>query len=151
LRYFGEQIACICVLDPLDRLIEPLEDASGIRTKLIRRKRSRGRPLKSPEPAGVPEFVCEISTLFNLLFVEPNVLAMWRDAHEPKSETIGAIVCNQVERIRRIPEALGHLAPLQVPDRSCEVDIFEWNSPLIFKPGHDHACDPEEDDVRRGH
>ena len=102
------------------------------------------------EPAGIPQLVAEISSLDDLLFVELDVLSLRSDAQESKADAIRAVFRDEVKRIRRIAEALGHFAALLVADDACEIHILEGNLPSVFQTRHDHAGDPEKDDVRAG-
>ena len=108
------------------------------------------RSLHLSEPAGVPELIAEISSLDDLLFVELDILSLRRDAQESKADAIGAVFGDEVERVRRIAEALRHLAALLVADDAGKIDILEWNLPGVFEARHDHAGDPEKDDVGAG-
>jgi len=54
------------------------------------------------------------------------------------------------ERIGRIAERLRHLAALLVADDAGEINILERQLPHVFVARHDHARDPEENDVRPG-
>jgi len=81
-----------------------------------------------------------------------------RDRDDAEAQAVGAVLVDQVERVGRVAQRLRHLAALLVADDAGEIDVVERN-PLLdgragaheFEAGHDHARDPEEDDVRAGH
>src|SRR4030088_569402 len=112
-----------------------------------------------PEPHRVPKFRGEVAAFLDLFFVETNVLPARRNPHKTEAQPVGAVLINQLERIRRVAEALRHLAPLLVPNESGKENIAERNvvfdafrfTRLKLEAGNDHARDPEENDVRRGY
>ena len=59
-----------------------------------------------PKASGVPEFSREVASLFDLLFIEADVLAAWGNAHETKTQTIRAILLDQLERVGRVAKRL---------------------------------------------
>ena len=67
-----------------------------------------------PEASGIPKFGGEVSAFFDLFFVEADVLTAWRDAHKTVAQTIGAVLVDRLQRIRRVAERLRHFAPLLV-------------------------------------
>ena len=72
-----------------------------------------------------PELVAEIAALLDLLFIEADVGALRRDAHEAEAESVGAILGDEIERIGRVAERLRELAALLVADQPSEVDVLE--------------------------
>ena len=107
--------------------------------------------LHLPEAAGVPEFVGEIASFLDLTFVKFHVRARGRNPHDAEAQAVRSVGGDQVQRIGRIPQRLGHLASLFVADDAGEIDIFKWHITHPFIAGHDHAGDPEEDNVRTGY
>src|SRR5271163_2767143 len=105
------------------------------------------RTLQLPEATGVPEFVRRVSSLFDLFFVEPDILAVRGDPHQTESKTIGSILRDQVQRVRRIAETFRHFSPLKIADDPGEKNVFERDRSLIFEARHNHPGDPKEDDV----
>src|SRR5207249_1423711 len=105
----------------------------------------------------VPEFRREVAAFLDLFFIEPNVLARWRDPHETKAQSVGSVFVDQLKRIRRIAERLRHFAALLVANNAGEENVVKRNGVLSLgrfarlelKAGDDHPCDPEENDVRR--
>ena len=83
-------------------------------------------------------------------FIELHIGTGGSDAHDTEAQAIGAVFGDQVEWIRRITERFAHFPALAVADNSGEVHVFEGHLPHVFITGHDHAGDPEEDDVRAG-
>src|SRR4029077_8278292 len=100
-----------------------------------------------------------IAAFLDLSFIESNVLPSRCDTHQTKSQTVGTVRVDQLERIRRIAERLRHLAPLPVANNAGEENVAKRNvvfnlagfPRLELEPGDDHARDPEENDVRRGY
>src|SRR5208337_3324185 len=151
LRHLGEQITGVRVLDSVNGLVQAQQQPSRIGAEPVPRQSLGGRSLELPEPTCVPELVCEIPTLLDLLFIESDVLAVRRDSHQPKPETVGSILRNQVERIGRIPETFRHFAAPQIPDNSGEEHILKRHRSLVFEACHDHARNPEKNDVGPGY
>ena len=103
-----------------------------------------------PEAAGVPQLVAEVAAKLDVFFVEQHVEAKRRAAHRAKAQGIRAILGNQLQRVGRVAQALRHLAPLFVANDAGEIDVAERQIALVLVAGHDHASDPEKDDVRPG-
>src|SRR5207244_8106881 len=101
----------------------------------------------------------EVAAFLDLFFIEPNVLARWRDPHETKAQSVGSVFVDQLERIRRIAERLRHFAALLVANNAGEENVLKRNvvlsisgfARLELEAGDDHARDPEENDVRRSY
>src|SRR5439155_8386279 len=100
------------------------------------------------EAAGVPEFVAEVAAQLDVLLVVEHVLAEWGAAHDAEPERVGAVVADEIEWVGRVAEALRHFAAQFVADNTGEIDVLERHLPHEFEAGHDHARDPEENDVR---
>src|SRR6266581_4571302 len=111
------------------------------------------------EAGNVPEFRRKITAFLDLSFIEPNILARGRDAHQAKSQTVRPVLADQFQRIRRIAERLRHLAALAVANNAGEENVAKRNvvfnlagfPRLELEPGDNHARDPEENDVRSGY
>src|SRR5207302_8721611 len=95
------------------------------------------------EAAGVPEFVAEVAAQLDVLLVVEHVLAERGAAHDAKAERVGAVIADELERVGRIAEALGHFAALLVADNAGEIDVVERHPAHELVSGHDHVCDPE--------
>ena len=57
---------------------------------------------------------------------------------------------DDVQRIQHVALGLGHFLPVLVADQAGDVDILERHLPGEVVGEHDHARDPEEDDVETG-
>ena len=109
------------------------------------------------EARGVPELVAEVAAALDAFLVELHVLAERRDLEQAEAQAVGAVLRDELERIGRVAERLRHLATLFVADDAVEIDVLERNALLDrrarageLEAGHDHARDPEEDDVGAG-
>src|SRR5213592_4387347 len=89
------------------------------------------------EAARVPEFVAEVAAQFDVFLVEEHVLAERRAAHGAEAEGVGAVAGDELERVGRIAEALGHLAAEFVADEAGEIDVAERQLAHELVPGHD--------------
>jgi len=116
-----------------------------------------------PEARGVPQLVAEVTALGDAVLVEEDVLALRGDRQQPEAEAVGAELGDEVERLGRVAEGLGHLAAELVADDAVEVDALERHAladlvvgerlllrAVQLEAGDDHAGDPEEDDVGAG-
>ena len=104
-----------------------------------------------PETAGVPKLVAEVAAQLDVLFVENDVLSQRRGAHNAQAQGVGAILGDEVERIGRIAQALGHLPPEFVADDAGEINVAERHLPRVLETGEDHPRDPEKNNLRRRH
>ena len=62
------------------------------------------RPVHLSQTRNIPELRGEIAAFFDLFFIVANVLTAGRDAHQPKSQAVGAVFINQLERIGRVAQ-----------------------------------------------
>ena len=135
-----------------DRRVEPQQNPFVVGGKqLAADLRLGSASLHFPKPRGIPKFGAEVAPQFDVLFVEQHVLPERRAPHHSKPQRIRPELRNQIQRIRRIPERLRHLAPLLVPDDPRKIHVLERQRPRVLEPGHDHARHPEENNVRPRH
>ena len=99
----------------------------------------------------VPYLVAEVTSLFAECFVEEDVVACRCGEHHAHAHAVSTILFDELERVGRVAERLGHLASQLVAHDAGEVDIAEWHLAFVLVAGHNHAGHPEEDDVRSGH
>src|SRR5438067_13929360 len=86
----------------------------------------RSFPVHLTQTRDIPELRGEIATLCDLFFVEANILTAGRDAHQTKSQAVGTVFINQLERIWRVAHRLRHLSPAFVTDHACEINMATW-------------------------
>mmetsp|Transcript_12703 Transcript_12703/g.36824 ORF Transcript_12703/g.36824 Transcript_12703/m.36824 type:complete len:425 (-) Transcript_12703:1031-2305(-) len=65
-------------------------------------------------------------------------------------ECFKAAAVDDLEWIDHVPEGLGHLPALLVSDHCVEVNLAEGEQVRELERHHDHARDPEEEDVQAG-
>ena len=83
--------------------------------------------------------------------IEQDVLALRRDQHEAESQAIGAIFRDEIERVGRVAKRFRHLAALRIADDAGVVHRTKRLFAHVLVAGHDHARDPEENDVGTRH
>ena len=114
----------------------------------------RGLVVRRPavhQAVGVPYLVAEIAALLAERFVEHHVVARRRGDEHRHAHAVGAVFGDQVERVGRVAQLLGHLAADFVADDAREIDVAERLFAAVFVARHNHARHPEEDDVRTRH
>ena len=99
---------------------------------------------------GIPDFCSKITTQLKLLFGDVDILPSRRQGNQTEAQSIGAEVLDDIERIDGIAQALAHLAPLVVAHGAVEIHPLEGHIAHEFQAGHNHARNPEEDNVRGG-
>ena len=84
----------------------------------------------------------------DLLFAEADVLGA---AHEEETEArgVGAVLVDELQRVDARAEALAHAPAVGGLDHRVDVDIVEGDVVHELDAHHDHARDPQEDDVAR--
>src|SRR5260370_17893641 len=80
-----------------------------------------------PKTRDVPEFCREVSAFLDLLFVVTNVLPSGRNPHQTKSQSVGAILIDQLERIGRITQRLRHFPAERVANNTDKENVAERN------------------------
>ena len=103
------------------------------------------------QAVGVPYLVAEVASLLAERLVEHHVVACRRGDEHRHAHTVGAVFGDQVERVGRVAQLLGHLAADLVADDAREIDVAEGFFAAVFVTRHDHARHPEEDDVGARH
>src|SRR5260370_42116958 len=88
----GEQVVGVGIFDSSNGLVQTEKNIGGIRTQRLRRKRVSEPTLQLPEAAGVPELVCEISSLFDLRLVKADVFAVRRDPHQTEPQAVRSVL-----------------------------------------------------------
>src|SRR5690606_148936 len=145
---------------------QPVQDGMIVRVEFLRLKARKDhveagvvarRPAHLTETAGVPELVAEVLSALDPVLLEADILALRRDRDDPETQAIGAVRRDEIERVGRVAERFRHLASLRIADDAGEVNVTERNPPIERLAGpdelearHDHARDPEEDDVGTG-
>src|SRR4051812_42806848 len=107
----------------------------------------------------IPELRRKVTTLFDLSLIESNVLSRRRDAHQTESQTVGSVLVDQLERIRRIAQRFRHFAALPVANDAGKENMVERNvvpdrlalAGFELNSGNDHSGDPEKNDIGPGH
>ena len=138
-----------------------------------RGRRGPCAPLHLAETAGVPEFVAEVAGQFHLRksrrvprdltelvalaspaiefqIFKNQVLAHGNRTHDPEPHGVRSVFLDKNKGIGRVLLALGHLVSVPVPDETSEIDVAKRHFAHVLVPRHDHARDPEENDVRPG-
>ena len=100
---------------------------------------------------GVPNLVAEGGTLSAKAFVKENVVTGRSSQEHAHAHTVGTVLVYERQRVGAVAQLLGHLAAKVVAHDTGEVNVAEWNVLQVFLACHNHACHPEEDDVRTGH
>ena len=98
------------------------------------------------EPGRVPQLVGEAAAHGDLLFAEAHVLGA---AHEQQAEArgVGAVRVDHLERVDARTQTLAHAPAVGGLDHRMEVDVVEGDVVHELEAHHDHARDPQEDDV----
>src|SRR5260370_414567 len=156
-----EVIVAITCIDFVDRLVQARQNFDRIDRQLLIVDPWHGiaRTMHLPKASSVPEFGREVAPLFDLLFIESNVLAAWRNAHEAKTQPVGAVLLDQLQRVGRVAERLRHFAALLITNQAREENIVKWNVVFItfgfarleLETRDNHSRHPEKNNVRRGH
>ncbi len=100
------------------------------------------------EAAGVPELVAKVSPQLDILFVKEHIEPQRGASHGTKAQRISAVLVNQFKWFGRVAQALGHLAILLIANDPGVIDILKRQIAAKLIAGHDHARDPEENNVR---
>ncbi len=100
------------------------------------------------ETESIPYLVAEIASLLAEFIVIHDIVSGRSGKHQTHTHAIGAILRDQVERIGRVAKAFRHLATDRVAHDAGKVYIVERLLTHIFIACHDHARNPEEDNIR---
>ena len=102
--------------------------------------------LGEDEAPDIPELVPEVPRVQKLRLGELAVRAGGDTGDQREAERIGAIFLDETLGAHDVPERLAHLHVAHAHE-TVEVDRVEGNLPHVLEAHHDHARDPEEDDV----
>mmetsp|Transcript_18696 Transcript_18696/g.44683 ORF Transcript_18696/g.44683 Transcript_18696/m.44683 type:complete len:798 (+) Transcript_18696:625-3018(+) len=106
--------------------------------------------VEEDELAAVPNLVDKVPRVGHAVHVEVEILSRGCPRCQGKAEGVGAVLRDGVERVDDIAEGFAHLAALLVPHEPVEEDGAEGRPARQLDPHHDHARDPEEEDVVPG-
>ena len=106
-----------------------------------------GRLPSFHESESVPNLVVEVTSLLAKTLVEENVITCRSRQHHTHANAVGAVFVYQFYRVGRVAETLRHLAAKLVAHDACEVNVLERELAHVFLACHNHAGNPEEDDV----
>ncbi len=102
------------------------------------------------EAGGIPDLVGEVARAFQALGTEDDVGAGSRSDEQRHADGVGAVLLGDHQRIDHVALGLGHLLALGVAHQAVDVDRPERDVVHELQPQHDHAGDPEEQDVEAG-
>ena len=111
---------------------------------------------------GIPDLIIEITTLFAERVIEEYIIACRSRKHHSHAYTVstvffdGCIDCafchtvffDEFDGVGTVAERFRHLTPQLITHDTCEINVFERHLPYVFIASHDHAGNPEEDNVR---
>ena len=101
------------------------------------------------EPGRVPELVGEVAITLETLHREIDLARLRRVRGQGQAHGIGALGGDDHERIDRVAFAFAHLAAVLVHDERRDENTAERDVLHDLESHHDHARDPEENDVVR--
>ena len=85
-----------------------------------------------------------------MLLAERDVLRVGCLISQAESQRVGARPRDHIQGVDHVPERLRHLAPLWIPDQPMDDGVPERNVMHEEEPAHDHASDPEIEDLVAG-
>ena len=114
------------------------------------------------EAAGVPDLghkrlgllgaraVDELLSLLVDVRVELDVLVVGAQREQVVTHGVGTVHANEVHGVNAVALGLGHAAAVLCQDRRVDDDVLKRNLVQEIQRAHDHAGDPQRDDVARG-
>ena len=114
------------------------------------------------EAAGVPDLghkrlgllgaraVDELLGLLVDVRVELDILVVGAQREQVEAHGVGAVHANEVHGVNAVALRLGHAAAVLGKDRRVDDDVLKRNLVQEVQRAHDHAGDPQRDDVARG-
>ncbi len=114
------------------------------------------------EAAGVPDLghkrlglvgaraVDELLGLLIDIRVELDVLVVGAQREQVEAHGVGAVHANEVHGVNAVALGLGHAAAVLGQDRRVDDDVLKRHLVQEVQRAHDHAGDPQRDDVARG-
>ena len=96
---------------------------------------------------GVPDLVGEVAPHLELRGVELDVLPLRAEHRQRVAHGIGPVLIDHLQRVDAVAQALRHPPAVLVLDHAGDEHIPEGNLAREVNARHDHAGDPEEQDV----
>ena len=95
--------------------------------------------------------VDELSRLLVDVGIELDVLVRRDERQKVEAHSVSAVLLDEVHRVHAVALGLGHAAAILGKDRGVDVDVVERNLVREVERAHDHAGNPEGNDVAGGH
>src|SRR5690606_25341313 len=80
------------------------------------------------ETARIPQPVAAAPPDLDALLAEEDVRSARRNVDDAEAQPVCPKLVDEVERIRGVPQALGHLAALLVADQAVHIDVLEGDA-----------------------
>ena len=100
--------------------------------------------------SGVPELVGKVAVGFHLLDRKVGVIPRSGAHQKGEAQRIRAELVHHDERIHHVALGLGHLVTVFIADQTVQIDLGKGDLAGEVNAVHDHAGDPEEQDVITG-
>ena len=111
------------------------------------RLHSRAFHVEEQKSSRIPDLVGEVACRFHAVFARHYVGARSSRQHQREPHRIGPIFLGDRKRVDRIAARLRHFLPLGIADQAVNIHVMERHFARAFQSHHDHARDPEEDNI----
>ncbi len=96
---------------------------------------------------GIPDLIREVAAHFELRRIELDVLSLRAQDRQGKTDGVGAVLADHVERIDAVAEALRHPPAEFILDHPRNEDVAVRLLAHAIVAGHNHPRNPEKEDV----
>ena len=153
----GELVGAQQLVGEADRALQPREHPAVLapQPRVAHRRQLEvrvGPGERMHEARGVPQLVREVAASLDAVVGDALVVA-WAGAGDQRvAQRVRAVLLDHAERVDDVAEGLRHLAPVGRAHEAVQVDRLEGDvaaleAAHVVEREHDHAGDPEEDDV----
>src|SRR5690606_31904561 len=100
------------------------------------------------ETESIPYFIGKVPSLLTIRYIKHQVIASRRGEQHSHTDTVGAVLLHELDRVWRVAQRFGHFTTQLVTNYSRQIDVFERRLLGIVVSHNYHTGYPEKQDFR---
>src|SRR5690606_17655682 len=100
------------------------------------------------ETESIPYFIGKVPSLLTIRYIKHQVIASRRGEQHSHTDTVGAVLLHELDRVWRAAQRFGHFPTQLVTNYARQIDVFGRRLLGIVVAHYDHTGCSEKQDVR---